>query len=189
MISRLITAPASEPVSVAEAKAHLRIEHSLDDTQIGVLIAVATATVQEMCWRALVTQTWELVLGGFPEGGEVELPRGVLASIESVKYIDSDGVEQTLATSEYEADTDSVPGKLRLAHDKSWPSTRCQYDAVRVRYLVGTAAASVPTPLKQAVLLLVSEMYEHRTPTVFGQTSQVPFAVDALTAPYSLRRF
>lgn len=185
----LITAPATEPVTLAEAKAHLRIEHALDDAYVTTLISAARQHVEDLCWRGLVTQTWELVLDSFPEGGEVELPRGVLASISSVKYLDANGIEQTLAATEYEADAVSVPGRLVLGYDKSWPSTRDVWNAVRIRYVVGTTDATVPTPLKQAILLLVSQMYEHRTPEIVGSVGKVGFAVDALCAPYRLMRF
>jgi uncharacterized phiE125 gp8 family phage protein len=191
VILRLTTAPASEPVTLAEAKAHLRIEHTLDDTYIEVLIAAARQHVEAHCWRGLITQTWELVLEQFPDDTiGVVLPKGRVASITSVKYIDTDGVEQTCAADVYDLDNDSEPSRLLLAYDQDWPSTRDQWDAVRIRYVVGTDAANVPAAVKQAVLMLVSQMYEHRTPEVVGTiVSPVKFAVDALLAPHRLARF
>lgn len=185
----LVTPPAEEPITLQEAKEHLRLEHSLDDGYVSALIQAARQYVEEVCWRGLVTQTWELILDGFPECGRVELPRGNLASVESVSYVDPAGAQQMLAASEYVADSASVPGRIVLAHGRAWPSTRCQWDAVRVRYTVGWVPADVPRPVKQALLLLVSQMYEHRTPEVFGALSKVDFAVDALIAPYRLVRW
>jgi uncharacterized phiE125 gp8 family phage protein len=130
------------------------------------------------------------VLEGFPCGSEVELPGGNLGAITSVVYVDADGAEQTLDADTYEADTVSVPGRLLLAYDESWPSTRSQWNAVRVRYTVGWAVADVPAPIKQALLLLVAQLYEHRVPEITGTiVSPVRFAVDALLSPYRLNEF
>lgn len=187
---RLVTPPIAEPVTLAEAKAHLRIEHALDDAYIGTLITAARQHAEEVCWRAFVTQTWELVLDGFPSTDDIELPKGKLASITSVTYIDDDGASQVLAAAEYETDTVSMPGRLVLAYDATWPATRDAWNAVAVRYVVGEAVGAVPAPVKQAILLLVSQLYEHRTPEVIGATiAPVQFAVDALLRPYRLVRF
>lgn len=187
MIPHLVTAPASEPVTLTEAKAHLRIEHDLDDTYITALIKAARLHAELHCWRGFITQTWEVTLEEFPDCA-VTLPKGKLASITSVKYVDADGAEQTLDAAVYDYDTDSEPGRLLLAYGESWPSARTQWDAVRIRYVVG--AATAPEDVKQAILLLVSQMYEHRTPEVTGPIiSSVKFAVDALLGPHRLARF
>lgn len=187
---RVVTPPASEPVTLAEAKAHLRLEGTDDDTYVSVLIQAARQHIEEVCWRGVVTQTREAVLERFPDCDAVALPGGNLASISSVTYTDADGAEQTLDAGVYGADTVSVPGRLVLAYNESWPSIRCQWDAVRVQYVVGWAVADVPAPIKQALLLLVSQLYEHRTPEITGAiVSPVRFAVDALLAPYRLVRW
>ncbi len=199
----LITPPASEPITLAEAKDHLRLESDLDDAYVEVLISAARSHVEQACWRAMVTQTFDLVLDGFrgedlagapmPCRPYLELPRGNLGEIVSVIYIDAAGAEQTLSTSAYEVDTVSRPGRIRLAIGQEWPSTQSpKWDAVRIQYTVGwDFVAEVwqgPTPLRQAMLLLISQMYEHRTPEVFGSTSQIQFAVDSLLRPYRLAR-
>ena len=190
MRTRLVTPPALEPVTLAEAKAHLRLEGAEDDAYVTALIQAARQHVEEVCWRGLVTQTWETVLEGFPFCAELDLPGGNLGSIASVTYVDATGAEQTLATSVYEADTLSVPGRLLLAYGESWPATRCQWNAVKARYTVGWAVADVPAPIKQAILLLVAHFYEQRNPEITGTiVSKVEFAVDALLAPYRLREF
>lgn len=187
---RVVTPPVSEPVTLAEAKAHLRLESTDDDTYVSALIQAARQHVEEVCWRGVVTQTLELVLESFPEGESVVLPWGNLSTISSVAYVDGDGAEQTLDPGEYGADAISVPGRLVLGYNKSWPSTREQWNAVAVRYTVGWVVASVPAPIKQALLLLVSQMYENRTPEVTGVSmGKVAFAVDALLAPYRLVRW
>lgn len=116
----LVTPPASEPVTLAEAKAHLRLESTDDDAYVTVLIQAARQYVEEVCWRGVLTQTWEAILPGFP-AWELELPRGHLGSIVSITYTDDSGTVQTLDPSVYVADTASVPGRLMLAYGKSWP--------------------------------------------------------------------
>jgi uncharacterized phiE125 gp8 family phage protein len=252
-VSRLVVPPVGEPITLQQAKDHLRLEHGLDDNSVPALVTAARQYVEEVCWRGLLRQTWELVLCGFPwDCGFVELPRGNLASVESVSYVDLSGGTQTWNASNYSVDTGSVPGRVLPAWGTSWPSTRDQWDAVVIRYVVGwrrddpafTASGSyasgdrvrpttpdgysyeaqgagaagaepswpttvgntvvsgavtfrnmgladpVPTPIRQAMLLLISQMYEHRTPEVVGTiVSQVQFAVDALLSPYRLLRF
>jgi uncharacterized phiE125 gp8 family phage protein len=171
----LYTAPALEPVTLQEAKDHLRIEHSEDDAQITGHILAARQYVEEICWRGLVTQVWDLTLPSFPkdhckpsEFEGIELPKGNLIAtspVAFVKYLDAAGTLQTMPTSDYLVDSKSVPGRIRRAYGVSWPTHRLQWDAVRVQYQVGWAnAAAVPMPLVQAMLLLISQMYEHRTP-------------------------
>jgi uncharacterized phiE125 gp8 family phage protein len=187
VLARLVTAPATEPISLAEAKAHLRLETDVDNPEVSSMIQGARQYAEEVCWRGLVTQTWELILAEFPSCGETRLPRGNLASITSVKYIDGSGVEQTMSSGDYEADTASVPGKLKLGYGKSWPAARSQWNAVKIQYVVGWSAALVPQPIKNALLLLISQMYEHRTPEVIGASvEQIQFSMDALLAPYRL---
>ncbi len=192
MTVRLITGPSDEPVSLAEARAHVRLDTDLDNPYLTTAIKAARHWAEKYTNRGLMIQTLELVLEGFPGCDEVELPRGQLAvlpevmsvvppAVSSVKYIDAAGDEQTLPTTEYVIDSANVPGKVRLAYGKSWPEAREQWDAVKIRYAVGWAAATVPEDIKQAILLLVSQMYEQRTPEVSGTIiSKVSFAVEAL---------
>lgn len=236
MPAQLITPPAAEPVTLAEARAHLRLEVADDDAYLLSLITMARQYVEEVCWRGLVKQTWELVLDSFQgedtlelgargrriagnQGtGFTELPRGnlstsgflpyivlpkgnlwidpnnVLPAVSTVKYWDETGVQQTLASTEYVVDTEDVPGRLRLGFGKYWPSTQWpRYDAVRIRYLVGwDVTAGVwggPVPIKQALLLLISQLYEHRSPEVIARgIVQIQFSADALLSPYRLNR-
>lgn len=187
MLVHVVTPPATEPVTLAEAKDHLRLETSDDDAYVTTCIQAARQYAEEVCWRGFVTQTREAVLDGFPSGCEVELPGGNLGAIASVSYADAAGVLQTMDAGRYEADTISTPGRLLLAYGQSWPSARHQWDAVRIRYTVGWEVADVPAPIKQALLLLASHFYEIRTPEVIGApVGKVAFAVDALLAPYRL---
>lgn len=188
---RLIVAPTEEPVSVPEAKAHLRLEHSLDDLYVAGLIRAARQHVEDVSWRALITQTWELALDAFPcwRSRAIHLPKGHVQSVTSVKYDDENGVEQTMAPADWELDG-IAPARLALTRNASWPSNAASGDigSVRIRYVAGYGLRpEVPQALKQCVLLLVSQMYEHRTPEVIGAvTAQVQMSFDALLSPYRL---
>jgi hypothetical protein len=203
MPARLTVGPTEEPVSLDEAKNQLRLETNADDDRVGALITAARQYVEERCWRGLTQQTWELVLDGFWMPSTLELPytRGRVDSpiklqmgglaelaedapaVTSVKYIDENGVERTLATTEYSIDNVSAPARILPAFGKSWPSTRRQWDAVRITYVVGWTIDDIPEPLKQAVLLALTEMYEKRTPEI----GEMP-AVVALISPYQLNQ-
>lgn len=185
VLSRVTSQPASEPVSVSEAKEHMRVETALDDSYIGVLVTAARKWAENYCRRGFVTQTWESTFDAFEDG--LELPGGTLQSITSVQYYDANSTLQTLSTSVYAADVLSVPGKLRLKTDQDWPDVSGAWNSVVVTYVVGASAGSVEAPVKQAIMLLVSQMYEHRTPEVIAANiSHVSFAVEALLSPYRL---
>lgn len=189
-----VTAPTAEPVSRTEAKAHLRVDTSDDDTYIDTLITVARRRVEADSLHALLTQTLELRLSGFPSGNAIELPAPPLQSVTSVKYTDADEAVTTVATSVYAADTYSTPGRVVLKAGQSWPVfTPSPANPVTIRYVAGwTSAGAVPADLRQAVLLLVGHLYEHREPVNIGNiVTPLPLAYDSLIAEYraKARRF
>lgn len=160
MALRLITAPATEPVSSTEAKLHLKVDGSTDDTLIAALISAARILCEDFQGRGYITQTWELTLDAFPES-PFELPRAPLASVVSIKYKDAAGVETTMAATDYVLDLSSEPGRVALADGKSWPSADLYpVGAVKIRYTVGGATA--PVNVKQAILLTIGGWYEDR---------------------------
>ena len=164
MALTLILAPSAEPISVAEAKASpsLRVAVATDDTDIGTLITTARKMAETYTLHALVTQTWELVLDGFPTGGIV-VPMPPLQSVTTIKYIDTDGVEQTLNALLYSVDTDTIPGLITPVYDETWPTdVRDQVNAVRVRFVAGFGDASdVPEDIKSWIKIMVGTMYDN----------------------------
>lgn len=183
----LDTAPTTEPLVLADVKAHLRVDSTADDTYITSLIAVARQYLDGysgVLGRCLITQTWDLVLKGFPSSGLIDIPLPPLASVTSISYIDSDGASQTLAATEYDVDVGG--GAVRLAYNKSWPATRSVFNAVTVKFVAGYGVASaVPEPLKQAMLLIIGHLYENRETVSTGKAlSVLPFSVNTLIAPY-----
>lgn len=179
-------APLVTPVSVAEAKAHLRVVGSTDDTLIGALIAAATDHLDGwsgILGRALVTQTWRQDFGRFCDA--MRLPLGPAASVTSVTYYDGDNVSRTLAETVYELVTDARGPFVGLKPDQSWPSTYGRRNAVSVTYVAGTAAADVPAAIKAAIMLMVGNLYENREANVVGTiVSALPLGVDRLLGPY-----
>jgi uncharacterized phiE125 gp8 family phage protein len=166
----------TEPISLAEAKLHLRVDGSDEDALITALVKAVRQACEAECRRTLIDTTWELVLDAFSEALELHNPR--ILSVTSVKYIDLAGAEQTLDPVDYVLDKDSEPGWLVPAYGKRWPDTREQINAVRVRYHAGygTQASDVPQVLKQWMLLHLSHYYKNRESTFAGTITQLPFA-------------
>ena len=183
-----LTPPAVTPISLTEAKAHLRVTHTDDDTAITALIDAATARLDArhgVLGRALITQSWRLRIDRFPVCWPyaIDLPFPPLQSVQALKYLDSDGAEQTLATSEYTVETSQFVGRVLLGYGKSWPSIRCTPGAVRLEFTAGFGAAgsNVPMPVRQAMLLLVGHLYATR-----DEDAPMPRAVEALLSSFRL---
>lgn len=169
MALKLITPASVLPVTLAEAKAHLRVDVTDDDTLITAMIMAAAELAEQHTGRAIMTQTWELTLDAFPDA--LELTRTPVQSITSIIYADSTGTNQTLSGSAYALDTADDYGHAYVvpAYGTSWPDTRDQVNAVAVRYLAGYAsAAAVPESIKSWIKLAVGSMYTNRESTVVG---------------------
>lgn len=161
-----VTPPAETPVSLAEAKGHLRVEHDKEDTLIGGLIAAVTAELdgrQSFLRRALITQTWDYGLPWFPVTRRIVLPFPPLQSVTSVKYFDASNAEQTFAADNYETVITEEQGFISLKQGASWPSTYERETALTIRFVCGYGAASaVPKNIRAAMLLRIGELYANR---------------------------
>ena len=176
---RLIVAPTVEPVTVDELKAHARITNDEEDTKLAGYITAAREHIEDVTGRALASQSREASLDSFPTSAVIRFGRAPLISVESVKYLDGDGAEQTLAQSEYVVDVRSEPGELQLAINASWPKTANLRNSVRISYTCGYA--STPAVLKQAILFLAAHWYEQGLPVNVGNiVNPVPHTLDAL---------
>ena len=152
-----------------------------EDELLSALITTAREFCENFTNRALATQTWELILGGFPHVDYIELPKPPLQSVTSVKYTDYNGTEATLTEdSDYIVDTDSTPGKIFLPYSKSWPSfTPYPHNAVRIRVTAGYT--EIPKAVKQAMLMLLGHWYENREATAGRDVpKEIEFAVNSL---------
>lgn len=152
------TAPAAEPVSVAEVKAHLRVDHSNDDTELGYLIESARLELERMTGRAFVTQTRTLRLSRFPVNDRIYLPGDPVASITHVKFINDGGTQETWTASEYSL-RQGAPSWLQLGWEYSWPTHRSTRDEVEIEYVCGVAVDSVDKRVEHAIKLRVQMDY------------------------------
>jgi len=158
--------PSTEPVTLAEAKIHLRVDHGELDDLITELIKSARRAAEVFTSRAFVDTTFVYKVNAFPASGYIDsrilLPRAPLDSVSSVSYLDTNGDSQTLATSVYEVDTSSLPGRIRLKFAQSWPNTRLHPEVITITFIAGYGAASaVPASVKTAVKMIVNDLYEH----------------------------
>jgi uncharacterized phiE125 gp8 family phage protein len=163
------------------------VDTTADNALITALIVAAREEVERRTWRALMTQTLELVIDEWPSGGVIELPRPPLQSVSSITYRTSDGETLTLAATDYVVAADGTPGRVVLADGVGWPNDELwPAEAIRVRYVAGHgAAASVPQSLRQAMLLVIGHWYEHREAVSDGAAlHDVPMAVDVLCQSY-----
>lgn len=169
MTLKLITPPDAEPLSLADVKLHLRVDHSADDDLINSLIQAAREGAEHLTGRSLITQTWERVLNAFP-ACDIELGRPPVVEVVSLKYLDDAGVEQTMNAANYVVDADSVPGRVVPAEGYTWPITDDQPNAVRVRFTAGygDAAEDVPAAIRSWMKLRVGTLYKLREEIVAG---------------------
>lgn len=180
----LLTAPTETLVSLSEAKEHLRVDHSNDDTYITTLINVATDVVEEFTRRKLATQTWNIYFDEFPP--YIDLQLGIVRQIVEVKYYDQSNVLQTLPTSDYDIDLIAKPGRIYEATGKSFPQTYERANAVKVTFQVGNSA-EVPSAFKAAILIIIGRYYENRQDVFVGtQVNELPSLVENLLTPYRL---
>lgn len=185
MYLSLTTAPAVEPLSLTEAKNHARVDIGDDDDLLTDEIQAAREWVETYTRRQLITATWTLHLSGW--SNTIRLPRPPLQSVESIKYRDVDGVEQTLSTDVYEVHTDCLPGEVRLAYGQTWPGVRDSHpDAIEIEFVAGygDASSSVPQPIRSAMRILLTDLYEHRESLVVGTVSSNLRTVERLLWPY-----
>lgn len=192
----IVTPPSIEPISLAEAKAHLRVDGNDEDALISQLITVARQALDGrdgLLGRALVQQTWKLTHDRFPRAIEIPLPP--LISIDGITYLDADAVTQTidLETVTVEGIGDAAPAILRPVSGTAWPETYDHPEAVALTFKAGygTAAATVPAPIRQALLLDVAHMFENREAVTIGSGFMIatPAGYHDLINDFRLRGF
>lgn len=210
----VLTPPATEPISLAEAKAHLNVTIPDDDGLIQNLVRAARRKLEWEYRRAFMTQTLVLGLDYFgqpefmpswmygwppsmltygptgwmlPTASTIEL-RPPVQSVTSITYADPSGNPQTLASANYLVDTSSEPGRLVPNLGKIWPVTGPVPGAAKIQYVTGyTSTDLVPDDMKAAIKLLLGEFYQNRENVVIDSrivALQIPDGVDALMAPY-----
>jgi uncharacterized phiE125 gp8 family phage protein len=175
--------PAAPIISLEDARQHLRIDHTDDNAYITTLIGVATTAVSERLERTLGVTTWDYRIdsGDICWGFDIRLPNPPLIEVVSVKCFDADNAEQTYPPANYRAFGIGGQGGIRLTGGASWPSSRHGPEAVTIRYKAGYE--DVPEPIKQAVLLIIGQLFSQRGEMVQENLTEDP-AIKALLAPY-----
>jgi uncharacterized phiE125 gp8 family phage protein len=180
------TAPASEPVTLAEAKAHCRVDTSDDDSYLTALINLGRIYVEDILDITMITTVWEARYDAFPLW-ELVLPRPPMAAqTVTVIYRDEGGTTRTITSvAGFQADSYVTPGRIYPLYNGVWPAVRGDENSVTVRWTAGYGAAgSVPQNLKHLVLLLVAHWYANREPVTQAnlQLQNIPMTFQTLLA-------
>jgi uncharacterized phiE125 gp8 family phage protein len=186
MSSILTSPPAVEPISLAEAKAHLRVSETAEDGLIGTLIVSARRHVEAATGLGLISQGWSVFLDRFPDGPELALPLWPLIAVGDVKVFGEDDVASIVDPSHYFTDKVARPARLVLRFSRIWPRPGRVANGIEVQVTVGfgAAAADVPAPLREAILKLLAHWFERRG----DETGDVPLGLEALLQPYRSAR-
>ncbi len=180
------TPPAVEPVTLTEAKIHLRVDTDTDDAYISTIITAAREWCEQYVDRTLVQTQWTMRLDSFPY--EIELPRPPIATsgtatAVTLTYRLGDDSTATLSTTAYRVDRNSTPGVVRQLRAGTWPANLDDYNAVSVTWWAGYGSdgSSVPAAIRHAMLMLIGHWYESRSSVLVGSISkEVEFGVKSL---------
>ena len=186
MPSILLSGPSVEPITLADAKLYLRVEHDDDDDLIAALIAGSRIHVEARTRRALITQSWRLVRDAWPASGRLEILPVPLASLTAARIYLADGSTQSIDPSAFIIDKSAAPALLAFGNGAP-PAPGRALAGIEIDVTVGYGAAgtNVPEALRQAIRLLVAHWYENRGVAAIGETvAPLPASVEALIAPY-----
>lgn len=154
------SASGEEPVTTERVRAWARMTSDDNEEDVLLLLNSSREYVERLACRAVIRSTYEQTLSAFPADGEIRLYRPPLISVSEIAYVDEYGDSQTLATSAYDVDTHSEPGRIWLASGQTWPATLETPAAVTVTFVAGyTSASTVPSELKQLVLMVARERF------------------------------
>lgn len=188
--SHLIEGPQSPAVSLADIKAHVVADDFNDDDAllqdyVDAATGIFDAAGNGYLGRAIITQRWSLVLGGFPASGHFDLPVPVAQQVVSITYYDASNVEQTLSADAYRLTINGDFASIDLVEGQSWPATYTRADAVAVLYDAGygDTDADVPAPLKRSIAILAAALYNNRI-----EMGHIPPGVRQMVAGYRVSR-
>lgn len=181
----LVVPPAGEPITVAEAKAHLRVDIADDDVLIGVLIAAARQFAEMRTQRQFLTAQWRQVLDKFSHG--ITLDKCPVVSVQSIQYLDMSGVWQTVPSTDYVVDMSTEPARITPIFGRIWPIAMPQIGSIKIDFTSGYGdATKVPEGIKSWMKLRIGALYENRSEVdelASGSLVEMPF-VDRLLDPY-----
>ena len=179
----IVTPSNTEPITLDQATAHLRVDSADDLEYIAALIPVAREYVEDVTGQVMGRSTWLMTFESWGCAshavyGRIPIFRSPLVSVESVKYYAPDATElSTLATTEYRAITTSKPGSIQI--HGTFPSVDDRPDAIQVSFTAGDGCNS-PATLTHAVKMLVTHLYENRMPVAFTSCQEIPYTLKTL---------
>jgi uncharacterized phiE125 gp8 family phage protein len=161
MALKIDTAPALTPVTLAEAKSHLRVTGTDENDIITNMIDSATYWAESYTGYKLLDQKWIYYLDKFPVG-DIVVPFPPLIAVTYVKYYNSSDVLTTLTEdTDYRVDIKSIPGRIEVIN--SWPGSYDKVNAVEIKFQCGYAAASgIEEDIRSAILMRIGDLYENR---------------------------
>lgn len=182
----MTSGPAVEPVPLAEAKAHLRVADTIEDVLISSLVLTARVTIEQLANVAMITQAWTLVIDRWPDEATVDIPLRPLQAISAVRVKNASGAGIAIPATSYLVDLVSKPPRL-IWNNAVRPVPGVPINGIEIDLSAGFGAtgASVPAPLKHAILVLVAHLYENRDIVELGSPqARIPEAVADLIAPF-----
>ena len=189
MTLELVTGPATASLTLAEVKAHLRIDADDEDTLLTNLIHTAEAHVDGLgdLGRAMITQSWAQYVDQNP--GWVKLSMTPVQSLTSVEYYDSDGALQTATVGDFELWRDGDFMWCKPKDNAQWPQADTRPDAIKITYVAGygDAASDIPESVRTAMLMLIGHLYEHREAVTEAKVMTTPMAYEMLMNNQRLR--
>lgn len=182
MTLMLLSGPAGEPVTLDEARAHLRLDAHDEDDLLNAFLIAARVALEARTRRAFITQSWRLILDAWPDG-PVVLPIAPVSAVTSVTLNDEGSVRVVDAAS-YE--TVLAGERPRLSPSTPWPTPTRRIGGIYIDVTAGYGEAeNLPAPLRQAIVMLAAHWFEHREPVSMGERAdELPLTVSALIAPY-----
>lgn len=179
-------APAVEPITLADAKAHLRIDGTAEDAFIASLIITSRLQIEAALGLSLITQAWKWTLDAWPDRREIALPLRLVRSIDAIEVKDAGGTLLVVSPSLYHVDGAANPARI-VAMAPPLPVPGVVAEGIEIRFTAGFGAtpADTPAPIRQALLMLVAHWFENREPVSIGaQPSSIPETVSSLLSPY-----
>ena len=191
MKTLLVTGAKGTFLDLNEVKAHLKIDHTTEDSLIQSLLIAAIGQVENITNRRLLTQTWKAYADTWP-ANFFTMPFGNLQSVTAVKYTDEDNDQSTLAATEYIVDTVSDPGRVMLGVNKEWPNdTLYPVNPIEIEFVCGYGVDPnfMPEVLKVAAMIMIGDMYTNRESFLLGpyyKYAEIPDYVISMLQPYRL---
>lgn len=188
---------AAEPITLDTARLHLRLDTEgsppahPDDSLVEALITASREAAESYTGLAIAHQSYTLALDAFPDNAIV-LGKWPINAISSITYKDANNVQQTVSAADYFLDNYARPGEVALQPTKSWPQTAPVANAVIVTFTAGFTNDLSPNPyplpksLKQALLLTIGHLYDHRESTSAVEKYEVPLGVISLMTPHRI---